>query len=357
MKQLKQVLCVIMLCILGLSVIAKADNITSLKAQQEFEKKVLELLKSNSLEELREYTESIPDCVYLEDGTVPPLCTVNRIDKRDFVTHVFHRSIERGYKDFTVVNIDAALYGGFESFYSYLYNDFYKTLDVSKYRNFYSRFRNSWLSEKVEKTMIRIWQKGDFFDKYNHFSCVTGETLFTTIYISYIIGIDPFKYVNRGILMNTHVYNGGSERVYRILIEMKRKASNLDALDLFQEVLHEWFYSIISYEGWDKTEMEYYKGTKQEFMYKFLSEFGWNAFGKAGIKPSSWERHTIKLNVRACRTVLGYKKLYNLEKICSDFENGAEKYGFYYPPYVEPSIEEKIEEINTQFKEKYMMAL
>ncbi len=355
MKQLMKILCIVMLSILGLSIIAKA---ATSKAQREFEEKVLDLLKSNSLEELQEYIESIPDCTYLEDGTVPPLCTLNRMDNRDFVTHTFHGSIEYdGYKDFTVVNIDAALHRGFESLYTYLYDEYYRTLDISKYRNFYSRFRNTWLSEKVEKTMIKLWQKGDFLDKYNYFSCVTGETLFTTIYVSYIIGLDPFKYVGKKILMNLYTYDGGNERVYKILSEMKQKAKKLDAMNLFQEVLHEWFYSIISYEEWDKTEMGYYQGTKQERMYRFFDEVGWDAFGKVGIKSTSWERHVIKLNILSCRRVLEYKQVYNFDKICSAFEKGAEKYGFYYPPYVEPSIEEKIEGINTQFKEKYMMAL
>lgn len=358
MKQLTKVLCVVFFSILGLSVIAKADSSSSYKAQQEFEKQVLELLKSNNLNELKELTESIPDCDYSVDGTLPQLCTLDRTDGKDFVTHVFQRSFQREYQDFTIANIDVAIYEGFEKLYSYLFKDYYRTLDIEKYQQFYNRFRDTWLAERAEKTLIRIWQRGDSLDKYSDFSCVTGERLFTTIYVSDKLGIGAFKYVSSGIVMNLHIYDGANGRVNTILKEMKRQAKKLDALDLFQKVLHEWFYSIVSYEGWDEGEKEYYKGTKQERMYKFLDEDGWDAFGKAGIKPDSWERHTIKLNILACRRVLSYnKEIYNPEKICSAFEKGAEKYWFYFAPPVEPSIEEKIDEINAQFKEKYMLPL
>lgn len=356
MKQLTKVLCVVLFSILGLSVIAKADNRTSFNAQKEFEKQVVDLLKSNSLEELKELTESVPNCEYLEDGTTPPLCTLDRTDGKDFVIHVFQRTFPRQYNDFTVVNIDVALYEGFEKLYSYLYKDYCRTLDIEKYQKFYNRFRDTWLADRAEKTMIRIWQRGDFLDKYSDFSCVTGERLFTTIYVSDKIGIGAFKYVSSGIVMNLHIYDGANGRVNKILSEMKRQAKKLNALDLFQKVLHEWFYSIVSYEGWDEGEKEYYKGTKQERMYKFLDEDGWDAFGKAGIKPDSWERHTIKLNILACRRVLSYNKnVYNPEKICSAFEKGAEKYWFYFPPYEEPSIDVQIEEIQKQLNEQLFM--
>ena len=219
---------------------------------------------------------------------------------------------------------------------------------LDKYKNFYGRFHDSWLSEKLEKSMIRIWQKGDFLSKYNHFSCVTGETLFTTIYISNIIGLDPFKYVDKKILMNLYAYDGGNERVYKVLSEMKRKASELDAQDLFQTVLHEWFYSIVSYEGWDKSEVEYYKGMKQKRMYKFLNELGWDAFGKVGIQPSKWEKHTVSLYVKACPRVLGD------EKTCAAFEKGATKYGFYTPvtEKVENAVEKEIAAFTVDLQNK-----
>ncbi len=357
MRQLIKVLCVVLFGIICLSVIVKADNYTSFKAQEEFEKTVLDLLKSNSLEELRELTESIPDCQYLEDGTTPPLCTFNRTDGKDFITHVFQSAFRWDYKDFTVVNIDVAIQEGFDRLYSYLFRDYYTTLDVEKYRKFYDRFRGTWLAERAEQSMIRVWQKGDFLDKYSRFSFVNGRRLFTTIYVSDILGIGAFKYVSRGISMDLHLYNGGSGRVREILDEMKYQAQKLDALNLFQKVLHAWFYSIVSYEGWDDTEHEYYQDTKQERMYKYLDEAGWDMFGKVGMKSNAWERHTIKLNVFACRRVFSHRDVHDPEKICSAFEKGAEKYGFYYPPHVEPSIEKQIEEVQNQFKEKYMLAL
>ena len=357
MTKLTKVLCVAIFSIFALNVVAKADQSTSYDAQKEFKAKVLDSLKSNNLEELEEYINTIPDCEYSEDGTVPPLCTFDRMDGKDFVVHVYQRSFKAERKDFTVVNIDVALYEGLERLYSSLYKENYRTLNVDNYKNFYNRFRKTWLAERVEKTIIRIWQRGDTMDKYTRFSCLTGERLFTTIYLSDKLGIGAFKYVSNGISMDLHIYNGGSGRVRTILNEMKYQAKKLDALDLFQKVLHEWFYSIVSYEGWDEGEKEYYQGTKQDRMYRYLDEEGWDAFGKAGIKSNAWERHTIKLNILACRRVLSFKDVGDPEKICSKFEKGAEKYGFYYTPYVEPSIEEKIEEINTQFKEKYMMAL
>ncbi len=357
MKQLVKTLCIVIFGIICLSVIAKADNYTSYKAQQEFEKTVLDLLKSNSLEELKELTESIPNCEYLEDGTTPPLCTLDRIDGKDFVTHVFQRNFKWEYKDFTVVNVDVAIYEGFERLYSYLYRDFYRTLDIKKYQSFYNRFRDTWLAERAEKAMIKIWQRGDTMDKYTRFSCLTGERIFTTIYLSEKLSIGTFKYVSREISMDLHLYNGGSGRLRTILNEMKNQAQKLDALDLFQRVLHEWFYSIVSYEGWDDGEQEYYKGSKQERMYKYLDREGWDVFGKVGMKSNAWERHTIKLNIYACRRVLSHKDVYDPEKICSAFEQGAEKYGFYYPPYVEPTFEESLQEIQDKFTEKYMTAL
>ena len=357
MKKLIKALCVAILSILALNGVAKADQSTSYNAQQEFRAKVLDLLKLNDIKELETYINAIPDCEYIDGNAIQDICTFDRIDDRNFVTHVYQRSFKIERKDFTVVNIDVALYDAFESLYSYLYRQNYRTLDIEKYKNFYNRFRGTWLEDRVEKTIIRIWQRGDTMDKYTRFSCLTGERLFTTIYLSDKLGIGAFKYVSDGISMDLHIYNGASGRVRTILNEMKHQAKKLNALDLFQKVLHAWFYSIISYEGWDEGEKEYYQGTKQDRMYRYLDEEGWDAFGKAGIKPNSWERHTIKLNILACRRVLSHKNVGNPEKICSAFEKGAEKYWFYFPPYEEPSIEDQIAEIQTQFQEKYVLPL
>ena len=119
--------------------------------------------------------------------------------------------------------------------------------------------------------------------------------------------------------------------------------------------MHDWFYSLVGSESWDDTEHEYYKGSKQKRMYKFFNEEGWNAFARVGFKSNKWERHTMTLYVKACRRVLTKDDVYDVEKTCSAFENGAEKYGFYYPPYVEPSIEVQVEEVQKQIEEQLFM--
>ena len=110
MKKLTKVLSIVVFSILTLTVVTKADHISSYNAQQEFRAKVLDLLKANDLEQLEEYFNSIPDCEYSEDGTVPPLCTFDRIDGKDFVVHSYQRAFKTERKDFTSVNMDGALY-------------------------------------------------------------------------------------------------------------------------------------------------------------------------------------------------------------------------------------------------------
>lgn len=337
MKKIIKILCIFVFSIFNFSVFAWADYALSVAKQKELDAKVLELLKSNNLEELEEYINSIPDCVYSEDGQVPDICTFDRIDGKDFTTHALQSGFRWEHKNFTAITPDAALYDAFKTIYSISYHKNYRTLDIDTYRDFYNRYKGTWLNDRVEKTLVRMWQKGDFLTKYNNsFSCMTGETIYTTIYISHMLKFSSiYKYSSPEITFATTVVNAGRGRLHSILNEMKRKSNETNTNWLLNIVVSSWFDSLIASEQWDRTEQNYYKGKKQQRMYDMFNEEGWDMFANAGLTPTDWQKHTVTLYVKACRRVIGD------EKKCAAFEEGAAKYGFYIPPEV---IEKEIAE-------------
>ena len=338
MKQLIKVLCVVMLSIFVLSVIAKADYPSSVAKQKEVDAQIMTLLESNNLEQLKEYIDSIPDCKYLEDKQTPEFCTFDRIDGKCYMVHVFNKDFQWKERDFTAVSIESGIYTALKRIYSTSYHKDSRTFDINTYRDFYNRYRATWLSERVEKILINIWQKGDFLDKYSDFSAMSGQSIYTTLYVSRELGLPTYKYASSEVSYDLYVPQARRGRFHTILNEMKRKSKETNSPELLKGVVGKWFDSLISSELWDKTEQEYYKGKKQERMYRMFNEEGWDMFAEAGVTPNDWRIHSITLYVRACRRVL------KNEKICSAFEEGAAKHGFYIPP--EKIAEQQEQELN-----------
>ncbi len=351
MKQWTKILYVSIFSILIFTTSAKAGYENYLM-QKEFKTKVFSLIKSNDFERLKQYLDSVPDCDYSQQLQSPIICTLDRIDRKGFITHIWQRGFKKKeYDNFITVSIDASIYEALESLYLNLYGNLPAKLNIHNYKNFYNRFRNTWLSENAEKILIGIWQKGSFMNKYTNFDSMTGESIFTTLYLSKELELDNiFKYVSGEIAMDINSFNYRNKRLYSILKEMERKSKLLNSKELLAKVLNSWFNSIITPESWDKTEQEFYEGKKQKCMYTTLNEKGWEFFA-SNFVPTDWQKHVITLNVKSCRRVL------KDEKVCSAFEEGAKKYGFYKAPQTEQAkqiIEEKFNEIQDQMQGKIL---
>ncbi len=357
MKKLIKVLSIVILGVMGLSLFASAGS-PSYNYKREFQDTIKNLLGLKNFSQLQEYVNSIPDCYIQEnDKSQQPLCTMDRIDGNDFVAHaLFGNRYNSEYKNFNVINVDFEIADALESLYMNKYNSQNaRKLNVKQYNDFYKIFRNTWLQEDIEHLLMKVWQKGEnsFMDRYSNFEMMTGKTIFNTLYLSKELKFDNiYKYVSPEIFMtpyeqdpifknhiNFQKLNNRRNKLHTILNEMKRGAEEKKSKNLLSEVVGHWFDSIIFPEQWgDEAEKEYYKGTKQKQMYLLLNEEGWKMFGENGLVSNDNQKHIITLNVKACRRVLNNKsdsyesKIMDKEKICSAFEKGAEKYGFYISP-------------------------
>ena len=345
MKQLIKVVSVFIFSIFLFSVVAHADYASSFAKQKEMDELVLELLQENALDQLEQYIHSIPDCATSQEGQAVDICTFDNTDGQNFVTHVLQRGFSLEHQDYNVVSPDVSLYEGLQRIYLSLYHKNPRTLDIGNYKDFYKRYKGSWLNDRVEQILIRIWQKGGFLGKYSNFSCLTGETIYNTLYLSYMLELDNmYKYVSSEISFDLGGFTGGRGRLRTILIEMKRASDETDSDWLLKSVAASWFESLISPESWDKTEQEFYQGKKQKRMYDMFNEEGWDMFANAGLTPTKWQQHAITLYARACNKVI------KDEKKCSAFQNGAAKYGFYTLPV---QIEDKVtQQLNDELDNK-----
>ncbi len=355
-----------------------ADTQRSVIAQMNFKDKVLELLKQNDLDALKEYIDSIPNCNYSakavkeevvsEEGTeetpiqepaaqVNPaneICTVDRTNGKSFLWHVWQKGANKERLRFTLVEIDAGLYDSLGNLYRYLYNANSRQFDARLYRDFYNRFKNTWLKEKIELILTNLWQDGTIYRKWDGFSAMTGKNIYTTLYVSYMVGIPLTKYIDPEIKLDKYVYGGGRDRLRVILKEMKQKNDETNTPQLLRYIKRLWYHSI-AYNESDQEEKDYYQGRKHKKMYELLSEGGWDMFSDIldGLSGETLrlEKHNIKVDIWNCERITGKKEL------CDSFEQGAIKNGFYTAPieYIEPSIEEKMQELQDQIDEKLFM--
>ncbi|MBO7605616.1 MAG: hypothetical protein J6S61_04035 [Elusimicrobiaceae bacterium] len=354
MKQLIKIICIFIISIFVFSVIAQADYSSSVKKQKELNTEVMELLKANNLDKLREYIYGIKDCGISEDGQTPEFCTFDRIDGKDFVTHVLQGGFRVEHKNFTIVSPDIALYEALKRYYISSYKSDPRTFNLNNYSDFYSHYKNTWLKDITEKVIIKMWQRGDFFDKYSNFSCMTGVNIYTTVYISHLLKFDSiFKYTSPEISFNMTGPTACRGRLHTILNEMKRKADETNSHDLLKQVVSSWFNSLSTPEIWDETEQQYYKGKKQQRMYDMFNEEGWDMFAGASLTPTAWQKHTITLYVHSCMRVI------NDVKRCSAFEQGAIKHGFYTPyeqaeEQLEDHLADEIERVSSRLDKGFV---
>ncbi len=318
------------------SVNAMSGVTTCSEVQSEFNAKVLELLESNKLERLKEYTESIPDCVELTDkNELSTICTNDRTDGKDFLWHVWKKGLN---KNKNIVGIDAGIYTALGVLYRKLYKAEPNIWNRENYYNFYKRYKYTWLQDTVELIFIQLWQRGSIFKKWDGFSGMTGRHIYTTLYISSMLGFDSiYKYISPEIKLDKDIYGGGRNWLRSILSEMKEKSDEFKDPNLLLTIKSDWFDSIMINEK-DNEERNYYQGIKGKRKFEMLNESGWDMFMEGGFEPTNWEKHAVTLNVRACPHV------HNLQ-VCESFKKGAIKYGFYTPPEViEKQLEAKLME-------------
>ena len=197
--------------------------------------------------------------------------------------------------------------------------------------------------------MTQLWQPGTELRKYDGFSAMTGKHIFTTLYVSWYSGFDSmYKYISPSIKFDKQVYGGGKNRLRTILREMKQASQELNAPYLLYSAKRSWLDYLLSSENFDDEEVAYYQGIKRKRMFEFFDEEGWGMFAEKEMPPSHWERHTVRLYILSC------PRSYPQE-LCDQFEKGAIKYGYYFPPVPEPTPEEIVEKINTDFQEKFML--
>ena len=323
----------VVVLIIGVCCSVNVMGITTLsQVQSEFNAKVLELLENNDLEQLKEYTQSIPDCVEPgEENETPEICTNDRTDGRNFLWHIWKKGLKRSEN---VIEIDAGIYTALGVFYRKLYKAEPTVWNRANYYDFYKRYKNTWLQDNVELMFTQLWQRGSIFKKWDGFSGMTGRHIYTTLYISSMLGFDSmYKYVSSEIRLDKDVYGGGKNWLRSILYEMKQKSDEFKGEDLLLTIKRDWLDSILIGE-FNAEERNYYKGVKTKRMFEMLNEKGWDMFMEDGLEPSKWEKHAVTLNIRACPKV-------HKAEVCKSFEKGAIKYGFYIPPEV---IEEQLEQ-------------
>ena len=359
--KLRKYLCLMLLSIFVCPVAVMASTQGSIREQSIFKDRIFEMLKRQDLNAIKDYVNSIPDCDLSynkeeeDTSSSDPVCTMDRINGKSFLWHVWQKGYNKESYRFNLIETDAGLYEALGNYYRSLYHVEPRKFDVKLYKDFYNRFINTWLQERVELILTQLWQSGTIYKKWEGFSGMTGKNIYTTLYISNKLGFkNIFRYIDPEVKMDKHVKIGTkSSRLNTILKEMKQTSEETDAPELLPKVVNSWFNSIISPELWDKTEQEYYKGKKQENMYRTLNEEGWDIFADAGLTPDDWQIHTVTLYVRACDRVLGNKE------ICSAFEAGATKYGFYVPPQkieeqVEQEVAETVDRTSAKFNKGYL---
>ncbi len=332
-----------------------ANPIESYWSQSNFNEKALELLKNNDLEALQEYTNSIPDCGPAYEGDkANGICTADRINGKSFLWHVWQKGAVRERAIYNLVEVDAGLYDSLNNLYRLLYHAEPRNFNIKSYRDFYNRFKNTWLQERVELILTNLWQPGTIYRKWDGFSAMTGKNIYTTLYVSYMLGFGICKYIDPEIKLDKYVYGGGRERLRTILNEMKQKSDETNTPELLRYIKRLWYHSI-AYNESDEAEKEYYQGKKHKKMYELLGEGGWDMFSDmldtVTGETLRREKHNIKVDIWSCPRITGKPEL------CESFEQGAIKNGFYTAPveYVEPSIEEKMQEMQNQINEKLFM--
>lgn len=336
-----------------------ANTQGSVIAQMDFRYRVLEFLKQKDFDGLKDYVDSVPNCdlSYNKDEEQEaeysdPVCTMDRINGKSFLWHVWQKGYNKESYRFNIIEIDAGLYDSLANYYRFLYNAEPRDFDLKSYRNFYNRFLDTWLQERVELILTNLWQPGTIYRKWDGFSAMTGKNIYTTLYISYKLGMGICKYIDDEIKLDKYVYGGGRDRLRTILKEMKQKSEETNTPELFRYIQRLWYHSI-AYNEADEAEKEYYQGKKHRKMFELLSEDGWDMFAGMldGITGETLrrEKHNISVDIRACQRIM------QKQELCDSFEQGAIRNGFYIPPYVEPSIEEQVQEMQNQLNERLFM--
>ena len=370
MMKLKKCLYLAVLSICSCSCFLMASTEGSIKAQAEFKENILELLKQKDFDAIKEYIQGIPDCdltykavedikddtevnpLILEEVRANPVCTMDRINGKSFLWHVWQKGYNKEMFRFDIIEIDGGLYDALGNYYRFLYHAEPKDLNLKLYRNFYNRFIDTWLQERVELILTNLWQPGTIYRKWDGFSSMTGQNIYTTLYISYMLGFESVtKYVDPEIKLDKNIFGGGKDRLRTILKEMKQKSDETNTPQLLQYIKRSWYHSI-AYSESDQKEKEYYQGKKHRKMFELLSGNGWEMFSDIldGVTGENLrrEKHNIKVDIRNCLRIMQ-----NAE-VCDSFEKGAIKNGFYTPPveYVEPTMKEKMKEMQNQIQEK-----
>ena len=350
---------IVAITILGIgfcSTFLMANPMSSYLAQDDLRSKVLDLLKNNDLDQLQEYLASIPDCnaSFEGEGNVNN-CTVDRTNGKSFLWHVWQKGASRERLRYTLVELDAGLYDGLSNLYRSLYHAEPREFNANYYRDFYNRFKNTWLKERVELIVTNLWQPGTIYRKWDGFSAMTGKNIYTTLYVSYMLNFGNItKYVDPEIKLDKYIYGGGRDRLRTILREMKQKSDETNTPELLRYIKLLWYHSISHNEN-DQAEKDYYQGKKYIRKYEMFNEEGWAMFADMfdGLSGETLrrEKHNIKVDIWNCMRII------NNAETCDAFEQGAIKYGFYTPPIevTEPSIEEQMQEIQDQINEKLFM--
>lgn len=388
--KLNKYLLLIMLSICICPGIVMASSLGSIRKQAAFRDKALELLKQQDLDALKDYVDSIPDCnlsynvnqeqinnqdeiasegnalqeideeesaqefVVQNNPQSDQVCTMDRIDGKAFLYRVWQKGVSRERFRFDLIETDAGLYDSLGNYYRFLYNAEPRNFNIKFYRDFYNRFRDTWLQSRVELVLTNLWQPGTIYRKWSGFSAMTGKNIYTTLYVSWLVGIDICKYIDPEIKMDKYIYGGGRDRLRTILREMKQKSEETNTPELLRYIKRLWYHSI-SYNESDEAEKEYYQGKKHTKKYELLSDGGWDMFSDVldGLTGETLrrEKHNIKVDIWNC------VRITEKPELCESFEQGAIKNGFYTAPieYVEPSIEEKLQEMQNQINEKLFM--
>ena len=334
--------------------IIMASTQGSIMEQFLFKDKVLELLKQKDFDAIKEYIGTIPNCNLSykknEEQTTnssDPVCTMDRINGKNFLWHVWQKGYSRESYRFNLIEIDAGLYDSLSNYYRFLYSAEPRDFNVELYRNFYNLFMGTWLQERVELILTNLWQPGTIYKKWAGFSAMTGKDIYTTLYVSHELGIGVCKYIDCEIKLDKYVYGGGKNRLRTILKEMKQKSDETNTPELLRYIKRSWYHSI-AYNEADEEEKEYYQGKKTKKKFEMLSGDGWDMFSGMfdGITGETLrrEKHNIQVDIWNCLRIMQNQEL------CNSFEQGAIRNGFYTPTVeeLETVIAEQLEEMQNK---------
>ena len=286
--------------------------------QQEFNTQIYHFLRTNQMDELQRFIEQVPDCSEADEAEVD-MCTPDRTDGKPYLQHIELRNVNEK-SDSKIVFVDRGIYDAITAWYKTLYGADPKTLNQAAYKDFYNRYRGTWLAPQIEETLILRWQPGVVFDGVVNFPKVTGKGIFTTLYVAKLLQVDGYKYISPNLRFQKYSGNAFYTKWLSILLEMEKLGKQTNSSEIVRELKSTWLDSLLAPELGG--ECSYYEGRKQKYIIEFFNKFGMGLFMNDGNTPTKWQKHTATLYARACERTPRISA-----KSCELYREGITKYG------------------------------